>query len=355
MSSFLIERLNSLEAYVPGEQPRDKKYIKLNTNESPYPPSPAVIAAVNGEEAADLRLYSDPTSKGIKSALAGLYGVDEKNVFVSNGSDEVLSFFFMAFCGTEVPVWCPEISYGFYPVFAGLYGTPYNAVPMEKDWSIDYRKFCSVDGNVVIANPNAPTGMTLSLCEIEEILKTNPAHLVCIDEAYVDFGAESALPLLKKYPNLLVVRTYSKSRSMAGARLGYAFGAPDVIADLEKIKYSTNPYNINRLTQKAGEAAISEQNYYDECCKRIIRDREYTAEELKKLGFILTPSKANFLFARHPEMDGETLYKRLRDRGILVRHFSLAAVSDYLRITIGAREECEALVAALKEILGELK
>ena len=353
MSSFLIDRLTSLEAYVPGEQPRDKKYIKLNTNESPYPPSPAVIAAINGEEGADLRLYSDPTSKGIKSALAGLYGLSEDKIFVSNGSDEVLSFFFMAFCGEDVPVWCPEISYGFYPVFAQLYGTPYNAVPMESDWSIDHRKFCGVDGNVVIANPNAPTGMTLSLDQIEEILESNADHLVCIDEAYVDFGGESALPLLDKYPNLLVVRTYSKSRSMAGARLGYAFGSPEVIADLEMIKYSTNPYNINRLTQKAGEAAISEQSYYDECCKKIIRDREYTAAELVKLGFILTDSKTNFLFARHPEHGGELLYKKLRDRGILVRHFSLPAVSDYLRITIGSHEECEALVAALKEILGE--
>lgn len=353
MSSFLIKRLSSLEAYVPGEQPRDKKYIKLNTNESPYPPSPSVIAAVNEKEAADLRLYSDPTSKGLKSALASLYGVKEENVFVSNGSDEVLSFFFMAFCGTEVPVWCPEISYGFYPVFADLYGTPYNAVPMESDWSIDYRNFCGVDGNVVIANPNAPTGMTLSLFEIEEILKSNPAHLVCIDEAYVDFGGESALPLLDKYPNLLVVRTYSKSRSMAGARLGYAFGSPEVIADLEMIKYSTNPYNINRLTQKAGEAAITEDEYYTECCKKIIRDREFTSRELEKLGFVLTDSKTNFLFARHPEADGETLYKKLREKGILVRHFGLEAVRDYLRITIGAREECEALIAALKEILGE--
>lgn len=352
MSSFLIERLRVLEEYVPGEQPRDKKYIKLNTNESPYPPSPAVIAAINGREAADLRLYSDPTSKGVKGALAGLYGVDESKVFVCNGSDEAISFFFMAFCGDSVPVWCPEISYGFYPVFAQLYGTPYNAVPMEKDWSIDYRKFCAVDGNVVIANPNAPTGMTLSLFEIEEILKSNPAHLVLIDEAYVDFGAESALPLLEKYPNLLVVRTYSKSRSMAGARLGYAFGSPEVISDLEKIKYSTNPYNVNRLSQRAGAAAISEQSYYDECCAKIIRDREYTARELEKLGFEMTKSSSNFLFVRHPEQDGGKLYQSLRDRGILVRHFGLEAIKDYLRITIGSHDECEALVAALKEIIG---
>lgn len=352
MSSFLIERLSSLEAYVPGEQPRDKKYIKLNTNESPYPPSPSVIAAVNGNEAVDLRLYSDPTSKSLKGAIASLYGLEEENVFVSNGSDEVLSFFFMAFCGSEVPVYCPETSYGFYPVFADLYGTVYNAVPMEKDWTIDHRRFCGVDGNVVIANPNAPTGIALSLDKIEEIVASNPTHLVCVDEAYVDFGAESALPLLKKYPNILIVRTYSKSRSMAGARLGYAFGSPDVIADLEKIKYSTNPYNINRLTQKAGEAAIAEDDYYKQCCQKIICDREYTSAELKKLGFVLTDSKTNFIFARHPEFDGEVLYKALREMGILVRHFGGEKVRDYLRITIGSHDECEALVSSLKDIIG---
>lgn len=352
MSSFLIERLTSLEAYVPGEQPRDKKYIKLNTNESPYPPSPSVIAAINEKEGADLRLYSDPTSKGLKAALASLYGVAEENVFVSNGSDEVLSFFFMAFCGSEVPVYCPATSYGFYPVFADLYGTPYNAIPMESDWSIDHRKFCSVDGNVVIANPNAPTGMTLSIEQVEEIVASNPTHLVCIDEAYVDFGADSALPLLEKYSNILIVRTYSKSRSMAGARLGYAFGSPEVIEDLEKIKYSTNPYNINRLTQKAGEAAIAEDEYYTECCKKIIRDREYTSDELKRMGFVLTDSKTNFIFARHPDFDGEELYKSLREKGILVRHFGSPSVRDYLRITIGSREECEALVSALNDIIG---
>ena len=353
MSRFMIDRLKPLEEYVPGEQPRDKKYIKLNTNESPYPPSPAVIEAVNADSMRDLRLYSDPQSARLKDALAGYYGVGSENVFVSNGSDEVLSFFFAAFCGGDVPVYCPEISYGFYPVFAQFYGTPYRPVAMEDDLTFDYRRFLGVDGNVVIANPNAPTGTVLEIAQIREILESLPDRMVCIDEAYVDFGAESALSLLADHPNLLVVRTYSKSRSMAGARLGFAFGAPDVIADLEKIKYSTNPYNVNRLTQAAGEAALRDGDYYRACCRRIIDDREYTSDELRRLGADLTDSRANFVFARFPGRSGEELYRKLRERGVLVRHFGLEKIKDYLRITIGSHDECTALIGALEKILEE--
>ncbi|MBQ7160531.1 MAG: histidinol-phosphate transaminase [Clostridia bacterium] len=352
MSRFLIERLRPLEEYVPGEQPRDKKYVKLNTNESPYPPSPSVIAAINAESAADLRLYSDPTGLRLKKALAGYYGVGAENVFVCNGSDEALSFFFAAFCGTDVPINCPEISYGFYPVFAQYYGTPYNAVPMEDDLSVDHRRFLGVKGHIMIANPNAPTGIALSPDEIKEILESDPDRLVCVDEAYVDFGAQTALPLLADHPNLVVVRTYSKSRSMAGARLGFAFAAPEIIADLEKIKYSTNPYNVNRLTQSAGEAALLDGEYYRENCRAIIRDREFTVSELKKLGGVLTPSTANFIFVRFPGKDGGEIYHALKERGVLVRHFGLERIKDYLRITIGTREECAVLIAELKNILG---
>ena len=352
MSRFLISRLRSLEEYVPGEQPQDKKYVKLNTNESPYPPSPSVIEAVNAGSASELRLYSDPQSARLKSALAKYYGVSSENVFVCNGSDEALSFFFAAFCGTEIAINCPEISYGFYPVFARYYGTPYNAVPMEDDLSIDYRRYLDVKGHIMIANPNAPTGIALSSDQIRAVLEKDPGRLVCIDEAYVDFGAESVLPLLKDHPNLVVVRTYSKSRSMAGARLGFAFGSPEVISDLEKIKYSTNPYNVNRLTQAAGEAALRDAEYYRSNCASIIRDREYTAGELAKLGAVMTPSVANFLFVRFPGHDGEALYRGLKERGVLVRHFGLERIKDYLRITVGTRGECDVLIGKIKEILG---
>ena len=351
MSRFLIDRLQPLTEYVPGEQPRDKKYVKLNTNESPYPPSPSVIAAINAENAADLRLYSDPTSLRLKNALAAFYGVKPENVFVCNGSDEALSFFFAAFCGQDVPINCPEISYGFYPVFAQYYGTPYNAILMEDDLSVDYRRFLGVKGHIMIANPNAPTGIAFTRDEIKAILEADPDRLVCVDEAYVDFGAETALPLLADHPNLVVVRTYSKSRSMAGARIGFAFAAPEIIADLEKIKYSTNPYNVNRLSQAAGEAALADAEYYRANCREIMRTREYTASELKKLGGVMTPSVANFIFVRFPGRDGNELYLKLKERGVLVRHFGLEKIKDYLRITIGTREQCGTLISELTKIL----
>ena len=260
MSRFLKQQYQSLEAYTPGEQPRDMQYIKLNTNESPDPPAPSVVEAMTGEQVELLRLYSDPTAKGLKDKLAGLYGVKPENVFISNGSDEVLNFAFMAFGGSGAVF--PDISYGFYEVYADLYAINAEKIPLESDFSIDYRKYCGKNKLVVIANPNAPTGMTIPVWQIEEIIKSNPNSLVLIDEAYVDFGGETCLPLIGKYDNLLVTRTYSKSRCLAGGRLGYAFGSPAVIADLEKIKYSTNPYNINRLTLLLGEKTVDAESYY---------------------------------------------------------------------------------------------
>jgi len=352
MSRFLIERFRALTEYVPGGQPQDRKYVKLNTNESAYPPSPRVIESVNAESMQALRLYSDPQSTRLKAALAEAYGTSPDMVFVSNGSDEALGFFFAAFCGEGTPVCCPAISYGFYPVFAQFYGVEYRPIPMEPDLSVDPRRFCEAKGNIVIANPNAPTGIALSVQDVETILKSDPDRLVCVDEAYVDFGAETVLPLLSSYENLVVVRTYSKSRSMAGARLGFAFASPEVTADLEKIKYSTNPYNVNRLTQAAGEAALLDSGYYADCCKKIAADREFTAAELGKLGGEMTDSVANFIFVRFPGYEGGRLYRELKSRGILVRHFSDPRISDYLRITVGTREECETLINALADILG---
>ncbi len=351
MSKFLNDNLKSLESYTPGEQPRDKKYIKLNTNESPYPPSPEVISAVNGQEVADLRLYSDPLCKTLKEKLANRYNVNYKNVFVSNGSDESLNFYFMAFCSKKSPVVFPEISYGFYKVFAELYGIPYETMPLKEDFSIDVNDYIGINKNIVIANPNAPTGLALPLCDIERIVSSNPENIVLIDEAYVDFGGESAVTLTKKYDNLLVVQTFSKSRSLAGARLGYAIGNAEIIADLEKIKYSTNPYNINRLTLVAGVAAIDSDSYFYDNCKRIIKTREYTTCELEKLGFSCIPSCTNFIFAKSDKISGQTLYEKLKEKGVLVRHFSTPSICEFNRITIGTQEEMETFIEKVKECL----
>ena len=353
MSRFLDEKYQPLVAYTPGEQPRDMRYIKLNTNESPYPPAPQVVAAMTAGQVESLRLYSDPTAKGLKEKLAAHYGVTPENVFVSNGSDEVLNFAFMAFGGKGAVF--PDITYGFYEVFGDLYGIPYEKIPLKDDFSVDWRDYCGLGKLVVIANPNAPTGMTVPVSEIEEIVKSNPDSVVLVDEAYVDFGGETCLPLIAKYDNLLVTRTFSKSRCLAGGRLGYAFASPALIADLEKIKYSTNPYNVNRLTLLLGEVTMDAEDYYADMCGNIIRTREWTAEALKALGFTVLPSAANFLFAGTPAMDGGTLYEQLKQRGILVRHFTSPRICQYNRITIGTPEQMETLIATIEDILGGVK
>lgn len=351
MSRFLNQQYQSLEAYTPGEQPRDMQYIKLNTNESPYPPAPSVVEAMTGEQVELLRLYSDPTAKGLKDKLACLYGVKPENVFISNGSDEVLNFAFMAFGGNGAVF--PDISYGFYEVYADLYAINAEKIPLESDFSIDYRKYCGKNKLVVIANPNAPTGMTIPVWQIEEIVKSNPDSLVLIDEAYVDFGGETCLPLIGKYDNLLVTRTYSKSRCLAGGRLGYAFGSPAVIADLEKIKYSTNPYNINRLTLLLGEKTVDAESYYQEKCREIEATRAWTTAQLEELGFTVLPSKANFIFVKTDKMDGGELYKKLKEKGILVRHFTNPRICQFNRVTIGTKQQMQTLIDTVKEVLYE--
>ena len=351
MSRFLNPQYQALEAYTPGEQPRDMQYIKLNTNESPYPPAPSVVAAMTAEQVELLRLYSDPTAKGLKEKLAKLYDVAPENVFVSNGSDEVLNFAFMAFGGKGVVF--PDISYGFYEVYGDLYAIHYEKIPLKADFSIDYRDYCGRGKMVVIANPNAPTGMCLNLSQIEEIVKSNPDSLVLIDEAYVDFGGETCLPLIKKYDNLLVTRTFSKSRCLAGGRLGYAFASPAIIADLEKIKYSTNPYNINRLTLLLGEATVDAEPYYQEKCAEIIKTRAWTSEKLQELGFEVLPSCTNFVFAKSDKISGMELYRQLKKRGILVRHFTNPRICEFNRITIGTPQQMAAFIDTVKEVLYE--
>ena len=350
MSKYIDSAYSALKEYVPGEQPKDKKYIKLNTNESPYPPSPSVIKAVNCDEVSDLRLYSDPESAELKKAIASVYGVESKNVFVSNGSDEILNFAFMVY-GKVSGALFPEISYGFYKVFCDLYGIDKTMVPLEEDFTIDKTKYMNTGKFTVIANPNAPTGLELTKADIEEIISSNKDNVVLIDEAYVDFGGTSCYDLINKYDNLIVCRTFSKSYSLAGARLGYCFANEELIKDLEKIKYSTNPYNINRLTQRAGKAAMEENDYYMANCRKIVETRDYTTNELRCLGFEVLDSKANFIFAKHESISGMDIYTMLREKGILVRHFTDERIKDYNRITIGSKEEMEAFVDAVKEIV----
>ena len=355
MSRYLSERFAKLEEYVPGEQPRDQQYIKLNTNESPYPPSPEVFARLSAAEVEKLNLYPDPNGRTLKEGLAELYGVKAENVFLSNGSDEILNFAFMAFCDSTHGAAFPDISYGFYPVYADLYGIPAKEIPLKDDFSVDYRYYCGTGMMTVIANPNAPTGLSIPVSEVEEILKSNPDQVVLIDEAYVDFGGESCVPLTKKYENLLVAQTFSKSRSMAGARLGFAIGDERLIGDLEKIKFSTNPYNINRLTMAAGEAAVASNDYYMEKAGIIMDTREAASEKLRAIGFTVLPSKTNFIFAKSDVLSGDTVYGELKKRGILVRHFGKERIRDYVRISIGTPEQMDTLVEKLKEILAEQK
>lgn len=355
MSKFLISKYTGLEAYTPGEQPKDmEQFIKLNTNESPFPPSPGVISAITADEVRKLRLYCDPDCSLLAKKLSALYGVAPENLFLSNGSDDILNFVFMSFCGNEVKAAFPEISYGFYKVYAQLHEVDALQIPLKEDFSIDFRDYCGIGRTIIIANPNAPTGQTLSLGEIEEIVKTNPDNLVVIDEAYIDFGAESAVKLTKIYSNLLVVQTFSKSRSMAGARLGFAIGPKEIIDDLNRIKYSTNPYNINRLTQAAACAAVDENDYYMEKCRVIIKNRDYTVKALKSLGFDIIPSKANFIFVKNDRIDGEKLYLKLKERKILIRHFSSEKISQYNRVTIGTEDEMKTFINAVEEILKEV-
>ncbi len=349
MSRFFTEKYADLVPYTPGEQPKDQQYVKLNTNESPFPPSPGVLAAVE-VEAKRLQLYSDPESTELSRAFAASLGLKQSQVLATNGSDEALNFAFMAF-GKELAF--PDISYGFYPVFAALNHIPYTEIPLREDLRVAAEDYEGLGKMIVIANPNAPTGLCLSLGEIEVILRANPDQVVLIDEAYVDFGAESAVTLLGDYDNLLICQTFSKSRSLAGARLGFAIGSEELIRDLNTIKYSTNPYNVNRMTAAAGLAALREDSYYKENARTIMENRAWTMAELKKLGFAGTDSRSNFLFVRHPALGGEALYKKLKARGVLVRHFKKPRIEDYVRITVGSREQMAVLLRETEAILKE--
>ena len=354
MSKFFSEKYAGLTPYTPGEQPKDMQYIKLNTNESPFAPPLSVVEAARSE-AEKCRLYSEPTCAYLVEKAAEVYGVKPSQILPTNGSDEILNFAFMAFCDKDTPAVFADITYGFYEVFAKLNGVPYTTIPLQADFSINYRDYLGVNATVFIANPNAPTGLALAKAEIEEILKSNPNNIVVVDEAYVDFGGESCVPLIDKYENLLVTQTFSKSRSLAGARLGLGFANEKLIADLNTIKYSTNPYNVNRMTMAAGHAALMEQAYFDEKCAEIIRVREFVTEELTKLGFTVLQSKTNFVFARSGKIKGEDLYQKLKARGVLVRHFNTQRIAEFNRITIGTQAQMQVFLEKVKEILEEEK
>lgn len=352
MSKFLSDRLKDLEPYTPGEQPQILNLIKLNTNESPFPPSKKAVEYA-AEEAELLQLYPDPECKKLTQAIAEMLGVNEAEILVTNGSDEILNFAFMAYCDAKIGAAFPDITYGFYKVFARLYGVPYTEIPLKCDLSINIDDYKGVNKTVFIANPNAPTGICLSPEEIEEIIKSNLDRIVVVDEAYIDFGGESCVPLIRKYDNLLVTRTFSKSRSMAGARLGFGVGSKELIRDLNAIKYSTNPYNINRMTMAAGLGVLSDEEYTKANCTEVCKTRQFTTEGLRSLGFEVAESKTNFVFAKHPKLSGKKLYDGLRQRRILVRHFSQERISEYNRITIGTKEQMQEFLKCTERLLKE--
>ena len=353
MSRYFSAKYAALTPYTPGEQPRDMVYTKLNTNESPFPPSPRAQALAK-EAAENLHLYSDPTCKALVDTAAARFGIGPDEILFTNGSDDILNFAFMAFCDKDHPAVFPEITYGFYPVFARLNGIPYETIPLQEDFSIRAEDYIGLNKTIFIANPNAPTGLCLPLDQIEKIVSGNPNSVVVIDEAYVDFGGESAVSLIHRYENLLVTQTFSKSRSLAGGRLGFGIGCKNLIQDLNTLKYSTNPYNINRMTMAAGIGALEDETYFAENCAAIVENRGFAAEALKKLGFQMTDSKTNFLFARHPGIPGKELYLALKERGVLVRHFDDPKLTDYNRITVGSREQMEIFLKKLKQVLEEL-
>ena len=341
-----------ISPYVAGEQPQDRKYIKLNTNECPYPPSPSVAKAIRNFDAEKLALYSDPNSSKLRASIAAGYGVSAENVFVGNGSDEVLAMAFMAFSSAGDKVYFPDITYGFYSVYADLFQLDAVKIPLEHDFSLDVSKYENADGNIFIANPNAPTGLVLEADKIEELLESNRDRLVVIDEAYMDFAdVASAIDLTQKHDNLLVVRTFSKSRSLAGQRIGFAIGSEPLISGLERIKFSINPYNIDRLSEEIGIAAMSDYDYFCDVRNKIMASREDFEAQLSQMGFKVVPSQANFVFVRYDGMDGREIYEKLKENGVLVRYFAGARTGDYVRITIGMPQQMMTVTKILEKII----
>ncbi|MEY3672680.1 MAG: hypothetical protein RI904_2337 [Pseudomonadota bacterium] len=355
MSRFWNSLVSKLEPYVPGEQPRVQNLIKLNTNEHPYGPSPKVLAAIAAQTNDNLRLYPDPTGLELREAIASRFGLTAAQVFVGNGSDEVLGHAFHALLKHDAPILFPDITYSFYPVYCGLYEIAYKAIPLDDDFKIRVQDYLlhgqAKAGGIIFPNPNAPTGIAQPLDQIERVVAGNPDIVVVVDEAYVDFGAQSAAGLIAKYPNLLVVHTMSKAYSLAGLRVGFALGHPELIQGLDRVKNSFNSYPLDRLALAGAQAAVQDQAYFEQARDAVVRSREVLTRDLQGLGFEVLPSAANFIFARHPAHSGEDLARALRERSILVRHFKSSRISNHLRITIGTDAQCSALVNACRDIL----
>ena len=357
MSKFWNDKIKEIEPYVPGEQPKDKKYIKLNTNENPYSPSEKVIEKIKSMNLEDLKLYPDPDVSELRKVIAEYFSkkIDERitkeQIFVGNGSDEVLALIFMTFFNKGDKVYYPDITYSFYPVYADLFDLKEVKIPLNENFEIEIEKYFGLDGHIIITNPNAPTSIALKLEEIEEIVKKNPNQLVVVDEAYVDFGAESAVKLVNKYDNVLVVQTFSKSRSFAGMRLGYAIGSENIIEGLNRLKFSFNSYTIDRISIEAGIESFKDDDYFIKINVKIIETREKTVKKLKELGFKVLNSSANFIFISHNKVFAGDLYKQLKDNGILVRYFAKDRIDNYLRVTIGTDEEMEIFIEKLNKLL----
>lgn len=352
MSRFICEDLKGIESYVPGEQPKDKKYIKLNTNESPYEVPKTVLKAV-AAQAEMLNLYSDPTAADLNNALAKFHNVSADNIITTNGSDEILAFIMYAFCRGK-KVMFPDVTYGFYSSLCKLYNVQYSEVPLNNDFTVDLEGYKKADV-VFLANPNAQTGVSIPGGRLIDFIRFNKNRLVVVDEAYVDFGGQTVAPFIKDCDNLIVVRTFSKSRSLAGGRLGYALASKELTGELNSIKFSFNPYSVNRMTLAAGVAALGSYYYFDDCVKKIVATRDIVTKELTALGFEVIPSAANFVLARHGSIKGAELKTKLMEKGILVRHFGSKRISDYIRVTIGSQKEMKAFLIAVSQIIGEIK
>ncbi len=351
MSRFWSKTVKNLTPYVPGEQPKLSQLIKLNTNESPYGPSPKALAAIASANTDGLRLYPDPNSDALKQSIAKVHGLSSEQVFVGNGSDEVLAHAFLGLLKHEDPILFPDITYSFYPVYCNLYDISFKNIPLDEDFAINTKDYIRKNGGIIFPNPNAPTGRALPLADIKALLESNTESVVVIDEAYVDYGTESAVALVNQFPNLLVTHTLSKSYALAGLRVGYAVGHPDLIEALERVKNSFNSYPIDKLAMAGAVAAIEDQEYLHSISKAVIQTRETLVKDLSQLGFETIPSQANFIFTKHPSKDAAAIAAALREKHIIVRHFKLPRIDQHLRITIGTDEQCAALIKELKEIV----